>query len=571
MTTVGNFNANPYQILPPQNSRFSVNGLTFGTMNGSSVVLNGSSGLNGTIADTGYNNSHHVPMSSIAPVTSVFSGYTNIASTQLSGVPNVASAGHVSDVSNTSKSSKSAKGAAGAVPRRESTARSSPVSPTIVVNACLTFIYSEKQRKNQHSILESVSKNFTLNEIKSAREALFRGSGVTHYRYQPPHNPATAQQTAAHCVGSIISKLNELDFEFNQPPIKIVCPSEELFSLFNVYKLVYNPSESCPMEDRVSALEKDMKMMKSTSSISNQLQPKAHSNTFNSRQNLINDVRNSNFPSTPSSTKRPRSADKKDSWEDVVYKRNGERPQKRIKPSFWGKEDTATTNDLLGAEIHDVFLFNYKNLATDDVVKKHFEKHGIKVLKIYQRSREGSDVKSFVMRLANKADFDKVVAILPWQTGARWYERLVRDPAQRPSAYFNKAKASDAFLLERPSSGMVTPGSNIRVDATQLFYTPLRGAETPATPAAAHTPATPAAAHTPATPAAAHTPADVSYGTPFRSAAMGLSVTRMITPLTATSSVSSAPAFRVGGPLSNVGQSLSMSNLPMSMTKNPGA
>ena len=290
-------------------------------------------------------------------------------------------------------------------------------APTIVVNACLSFIYSERLRKDSPTVVEEVSKHFTLDEIKSAREALYRASGVGRYIYCPPVQPATAQQVASHCVSTIISKLNELDYNQNGMAIKIVCPAEEVFHLFNMLMMVYNPAQSTPLEDRVRALELKVNQMDSTQS-ANQRQSNAQSSTFTSRHKVINDIRNSNFPRTPQSAKRTRSIDD-ESWVDVSVKASAPKPpQKRIKPSFWGKADTVANSDLSGVEVHDVFLFNYRKIATEEVVRLHFEKHDIQIVKIYQRSRDGSDVKSFVVRLARKADFDKLVKVLPWQTGA---------------------------------------------------------------------------------------------------------------------------------------------------------
>ena len=349
----------------------------------------------------------------------------------------------------------------------------------------------------------------------------------------------------------------------------------------NVLSLCYNPAKPSPIEDRVRALEYKVIEIEA----SNQRQSKG--STFTGRQKVLNDVRNSNLPSTPQSSKRLRSTEE-DSWVDVGKNGSVKLHQKRNKPSFWGKEGTVASSDLSGAEICDVFLFNYKKIATEEVVRKHFEKH-VKVVKIYQRSRDDAKVKSFVMRLENKADFEKVVKVLPWQTGARWYERQVRDPAQRSAPYFNKINASAAFYLDRPSSGKVTPVSNF----PEQWFTPRRGS-------AAHGPSA-----TPVTPACSVMDIVNDHGTSVTSAAVGLSVTRMITPLTVTSSVSSAPkvsvgapptvvsapiisfgasssvvsapkftigasasipAFNVGGPLSNVGESMSMPHSSLTMS-----
>ena len=174
-------------------------------------------------------------------------------------------------------------------------------------------------------------------------------------------------------------------------------------------------------------------------------------------------------------------------------------------------------------------------------------------MKLYQRSRDDAIVKSFVLRLVNKADFNKVIKVLPWQTGARWYERQVRDPAQRAAPYFNKVHRSDAYFLDSAGSVLVTPDlrslvtpgpvSNLRPGLSDLYFTPTgRGTAAGASPLIEM--------DTSLLP-----PASTSTSV---SSAIGsfLSVTRMITPLTVTSSIST-PKLSIGGPMSNVGESSS--------------
>ena len=402
-------------------------------------------------------------------------------------------------------------------------------NPTIVSNACLSFAYSERLRKPAPEVVEELGEHFTLDVIQDAHAALWRAA-VTGVRYRKPNESTTGtpKQIRNHCASAVISKLNELDVDDKLANIKIVCPSEELFTLLNVLSLVYNPTKPSPIEDRVRALEFKVSEIEA----SNQRQTKG--NTFTGRQKVINDVSKAQF--TPQSAKRGRSPDG-DDWATVTKRSAVSRPgvsRPAPQPSYWGRTNNVT-NKGLGVEVHDVFLFNYRKIASEEVVKSHFVNHGIKIVKLYQRSREGSEVKSFVMRLENKEDFEKVIQVLPWQTGARWYERQVKDPAQRPAPYFNKVHKSDEFLLDRPvPAGQMTPAAHVRGDNLQ-YFTPSRGSQSPDTPAPAPT---------------TSVNASVSF-------APALSVSRMLTPLILTSSTASAPSFSIGGPLSSVGMSMS--------------
>ena len=129
---------------------------------------------------------------------------------------------------------------------------SSAHNPIIVSNACLSFAYSERLRKSAPEVVEEMGEHFTLDVIQDAHAALWRAA-VTGVRYRKPNESTTGtpKQIRNHCASAVISKLNELDVDDKLANIKIVCPSEELFTLLNVLSLVYNPTKPSPIEDRV--------------------------------------------------------------------------------------------------------------------------------------------------------------------------------------------------------------------------------------------------------------------------------------------------------------------------------
>ena len=156
-------------------------------------------------------NPYQIQPHGFAPTTTVFSGYQNLMNTD-----------HVVSVSDPMVSApgppsvKSSK--TGVIPKPSQSSQ----SPTIVVNACLAFIKSEMSRRDNQSVIEAVSRHFTLEDIKSALEALFGGAGVGRYSYRPPNDPCTSYEKSSHCVKSIIAKFNELKYELNMPRIKFV-------------------------------------------------------------------------------------------------------------------------------------------------------------------------------------------------------------------------------------------------------------------------------------------------------------------------------------------------------------
>ena len=240
-----------------------------------------------------------------------------------------------------------------------------------------------------------------------------------------------------------------------------------------------------------------------------------------------------------SSVKRNRvpSDDNSNVWEEVQYRRNGERPvQKRIRQSYWGNDANNTTAaELTGADQHEVFLCNYKKLATESMVKEHFkDKHKLSVISVRTRSHPEADVKSFVMKLAVKEDFDKAMKVLPYKTGARWYQRGFNQ--EKKPRVFNNTSFSADFILRRPAdSALPVPDS---INATP--------------PPAAVTPPS-VTTSTASDTASSDTNAFTAGAT--ASGGQGFSVQSI---MSSRSSGSAAPLFNIGGPLSLNNASMSL-------------
>ena len=317
--------------------------------------------------------------------------------------------------------------------------------------------------RNDHDyVLKHGGRDFTIDELKDARECLYRSTGTTRYTYKGPNEPASPTQRKSFCIASIISKISDLEKNGINP--KIVCPAEELFRIMGIK----NNDNSLSLEERVLRLEADVKVIKTATPANRADFPTVDMNTTykaSKRSNLLSEVvNNQGRPrSTSISSKRLRSEDSGNTgaWSDVYHKKNGENPGKRRK-SYWGKnEGNQVSQELVGADVYEVFLSNYRNIATTDVVKNHFTNHNIKVLHIRQRSHPSKPVKSFVMRLAQKEDFDKVISVLPFKTGARWY-----DPNQYQSGvkmHYNNTVSSPSHLLDSqftPKRTFTFRGSN---------------------------------------------------------------------------------------------------------------
>ena len=211
-----------------------------------------------------------------------------------------------------------------------------------------------------------------------------------------------------------------------------------------------NTSFSPSLEERVSKIEKELKDLKSPPATSN-LPQSSTSNTLYSdiskRNLLINQVRNQQVSSprdrsSSESRKRAFSHEKEIPYTQVMHKRNGVNPQKKLK-AFYGKDDTSIceSSDLSGPELHEVFLFNYRINTTEEKVKSHFQNKGVNVASLKKISHRDHYVNNFLMKITNKQDFEKIITSLPPRTGARWFTRdtdgdQITQEAQR--SHFNK-------------------------------------------------------------------------------------------------------------------------------------
>lgn len=305
---------------------------------------------------------------------------------------------------------------------------------SIIINTALSFIKSQMLRYDQKTVIENTSTNFTLEEIMDARKSLYRATSCKKYTYRPPADPATTQAKANHCVASIVSKITQL--EKAAVKFKIACDAEDVFRLANLYNKTNTNSSTNDHENRISALEMKMKLLEQKSHPTayhqrdQNSQPTAYHPPVTSfppipqiprgNRSYADMANKTPKPSTPVNAKRRRTAEQdKDNWTTV----NGRNRQNHRSNSFFeGKnENNVASNELRGAEIHEVFLFNYANNATEEAVKFHFENNGVSVISVVQMSRPEYEIKSYKMRIKVKEDFDKIIKCLPYKTRARWF------------------------------------------------------------------------------------------------------------------------------------------------------
>ena len=328
----------------------------------------------------------------------------------------------------------------------DSSNKNEDVIKVTLENACLAFTRSEMMRNDQSTVIDTVSKNFSLEEIKASRELLYRNTGTRSYKYVGPHDPATTSQKSAHCVTSIVNKLKELDLQNKKYQLKFLCSAEDLFRLLN-----FSSANSGNIaEHRMSMLENEMRDIKSKLNNANLPAPHVPSQIKGnqsmwpslgepaSRINLLKHMSSASNASVSSPNKRRRV--------DETSDNNVRTP----KPVLKGRPPRS---GLRGAESHSIFLFNFDEEATEKDVWDYFHEQKVSVINVRFRCHPESAVKRFIMRIKNKEDFDKVVLSLPEFTGCRWYDPENRpNPNDRPKGYFN--------------NGMLITGPGLRVKSS---------------------------------------------------------------------------------------------------------
>ena len=345
--------------------------------------------------------------------------------------------------------------------------------PIVIENSCLSFIRSQMFRISKEEVTSSTAVNFGLQEIKEARETLFRKTGTLNYRYQGPKDPSTQNAKSKFCVLSIIQKIEELG---NRGVIVNFCNSSE--DLYRLSKMIANQSgDSTPdcfkrenleeMSRKITLLTNDVNHLKSLPHNKNSAAipaPRFLNNNSGSssrgipapdfnvpnRLSLLNSIE---FPGLCSpararaqsngasnSIKRRRTAltdnnspsttTGSPAWKTVQKKRS--RPELDIHIPK-GRPPKPTTPS------YELFLFRYSEDETPGSILKYFKEIGASSVHHvrYCGSRHNGS-KSFVLKFKEMNDFKVIIRNLPEYTGARPYTseppNLNED---RPPAYFN--------------------------------------------------------------------------------------------------------------------------------------
>ena len=336
-----------------------------------------------------------------------------------------------------------------------------PLNENIVIeNSCLSFIRSQMFRVSKDDVITSTSVNFGLQEIKDAREALYRKTGTKVYKYVGPKDPSTQDQRSKFCVSSIIQKIEDLNK--NKVVVRFLSTSEDLYRLSKM--IAVQSGGSTPdcfskenLEDisrKITLLRNDVNYLKNLPHNKSSAEiPAPRFIPPSNRQNLLKEFPSLQSParskvqginSVDSPNKRQKSSlsvnpvkstgqsrtPGSPAWNTVQKKRN--RPDLDHVPK--GKPPRPRDSTA-----YELFLFRYDIEESPRSILKYYKDVGASsAFHVRNCGGQPNQTKSFVIKFKDLKDFKTIVRNLPEYTGARPYTpEPPSEMEDRPQAYFN--------------------------------------------------------------------------------------------------------------------------------------
>ena len=333
------------------------------------------------------------------------------------------------------------------------------ISDNIILNVVLTFIHSLMMRKDKTFIQEATVSGFSLTDIKKAREIIFTHSDpVKKYSYAGPHTSTEAQR-AVHAFDGVFKKLTDLDATKKLPIL--ACPSDVLHLLPEKIGEVHGPCQI-----KFENLESQMTELKQTfhtftkimsKDVAPVYQPTRDAASTTLPASAIHPQTRERINSNISLGKRRKISEDGDDYvscgDDTVFsenendfqlpgparrkaaRRDRQRnaqlssvqkdtnsaadtvPTQAAKPQprrdvVWGKGKSDTASKFKGApsRIPQVFLWKCDPGTEDNDVKDYLTNEGISVCKVERASHENARLKSFIVSVFKREDYDKLIS-----------------------------------------------------------------------------------------------------------------------------------------------------------------
>ena len=325
---------------------------------------------------------------------------------------------------------------------------------TNIMNSCLSVIQCYRSSKDKHFIRDKVCSMFTFEQLKSARELLFKTcSPKEKYSYRGPQiNSSTEKERSYDAFDGIFMKMVKLDADDTMPKFSV--PSEDLMQL-----LVLGDTEHTACDSKFQAsdakyerLAEEIKELKATfhsfvsiatsntgiPSVKNTIPPETRKRLLSTASKRsaselsVSDDESAKETTDDQTFEIPRHHRKKLSALSKKAKMSPGKPQPitysgvlsskpKEKPrTTWGTIKSATS--LKGA-VPEIFLHNLDMEVTKEDVNGHFQGQNISLRDVVKLSHKEAARSSFKLSPVTKDDYDKILSgdVLPEGVGARQY------------------------------------------------------------------------------------------------------------------------------------------------------
>ena len=320
--------------------------------------------------------------------------------------------------------------------------------PTCILNACLAFIHCHMAVRDKLYIKGKTCSTFTLEQLKNAREQIFRFCEPDKsYGYRGP-NGKSDRDKAYDAFDGIYGKLVKLDAENKMPVLS--APSSDLMSLLTISGCEHGEYDSkfMKIDEEISELKKTFHSFVSvvTASHSQPQLPKSFPPGVRSRllstgskrsaseisdedndddvisvldsESHINNSEGFQLPRRQrQKQKRSRISSNDESKSKQSFSSILKKPKEKP-PSTWGK--AKATSSFRGA-VSDIFLYNLDFDVTAKDVQDYFEANSVTIRKIERKSHEQAQRTSFRMSVATQEMYDLILegSLLPEGVAAR--------------------------------------------------------------------------------------------------------------------------------------------------------
>ena len=315
-------------------------------------------------------------------------------------------------------------------------------SGVCIMNACLAFIHCHMSSRDKNYIKGKVTSSFSLDQLKEARERLFKYAEPTkEYGYRGP-NGKNDRNRLNDAFDGIYTKLVKLDAEDKMPIFSV--PSSDLLKLLTITSHEKEPTN---YDEKFLQISKDIDELKQTFhsvvtviTSTSQPPPAVKSIPPSVRQRLLSTGSKRSASDMSDEDEISHIETDTQASEGYTYPRQHRRKVKRTKPSSpdsskpsyssmaqkkkekppstWGK--MKSTSSFRGA-VPDVFIYNCHSEVTKEDISDWCQMNNIGLKSIEKKSHQLARRTSFVLSVDTKDNYDLILdgSILPEGVAAR--------------------------------------------------------------------------------------------------------------------------------------------------------